>query len=74
MLATPGHILALLLRLEPSITGVISLWGPNPMKPDGQRRMKELCARLVVERDSAKFTQVVTELNQLLEGKEDRLA
>jgi hypothetical protein len=38
-----------------------------------KERWQQLCERVAVEQDSEKFTQLVDELNTLLEEKERRL-
>jgi hypothetical protein len=43
------------------------------MTPEERHRMFELCAQIAVEKDARKFDEVVMELNDLLEGKKDRL-
>lgn len=43
------------------------------MTPDEVKRMKELCRQIAVEYDQQKFTQLLIELNELLEKKHGRL-
>lgn len=43
------------------------------MSPEERERMHEICAKLQVEQDHIKFTQLMSELNNLLECKEHRL-
>ena len=43
------------------------------MTPEEHERMNELCNRLQVEQDNHTFTELVAELNNLLERKEGRL-
>ena len=43
------------------------------MTPEERDRMHALCARIEIEKDHDKFTRLVQELNDLLEGKENRL-
>ena len=43
------------------------------MTPEERERMNKLCAQIQVEKDHAKFTQLITELNTLFEAKEHRL-
>ena len=43
------------------------------MTPDERERMAILCQRIAVEEDPNKFTELVDELNKLLERKEARL-
>ena len=43
------------------------------MTPEERHRMHALCARIEVEKDHEEFTRLVQELNDLLEGKENRL-
>lgn len=43
------------------------------MTPEERERMYEICSKLQVEQDSNTFTQLMTELNNLLERKEQRL-
>jgi len=41
--------------------------------PEERERMYEICAKLQVEQDHNTFTRLMTELNSLLERKEQRL-
>jgi len=41
--------------------------------PDEKELMNKLCGQIAVERDHQKFTQLVDELDKLLERKEHRL-
>jgi hypothetical protein len=43
------------------------------MSPEERERMNDICTKLQVEQDRGKFTQLMTELNNLLECKEQRL-
>ena len=43
------------------------------MTREERDRMHALCARIEVEKDHEEFTRLVQELNDLLEGKENRL-
>lgn len=43
------------------------------MTPDERDRMYALCAQIAVEKDHHKFTELVKELNELLDAKENRL-
>lgn len=43
------------------------------MTPDEREKMHILCQRIAVEKDHQKFTQLVDQLNELLEQKEARL-
>jgi hypothetical protein len=43
------------------------------MTPEERERMNKLCAAIQVEKDHAKFTELITELNALFEAKEQRL-
>ena len=43
------------------------------MTPEERERMNELCAQMQVEQDRWKFGQLLAELNNLLERKENRL-
>lgn len=43
------------------------------MTPDERERMKILCQQIEVEKDHEKFTKLIAELNDLLEGKAHRL-
>jgi hypothetical protein len=43
------------------------------MTKEEQNRMFELCAQIAVEKNAHKFDELVLELNDLLEGKKDRL-
>jgi hypothetical protein len=43
------------------------------MTPDEREQMFALCAKIADERDPHKFTQLITQLNELLERKERRL-
>jgi hypothetical protein len=40
---------------------------------DEIRRFEELCAKIISEKDDAKFTEAVRELNEIMEAKEGRL-
>jgi hypothetical protein len=44
------------------------------MTPDERERMAILCERIAKEQDHEKFTELVDELNQLLDRKDQRLA
>jgi hypothetical protein len=37
------------------------------MSPDNRDRMNALCAQIMVEKDQRKFTELVEELNELLD-------
>jgi len=43
------------------------------MTPDEREQMAILCQRIAVEQDRNKFTELVDQLNELLEHKERRL-
>jgi hypothetical protein len=43
------------------------------MTPDEREKMHILCQRIAVEKDRQKFTELVDQLNELLEQKEARL-
>jgi hypothetical protein len=43
------------------------------MKPDERERMYQLCQLIEVEKDHARFLELIRELNELLERKEHRL-
>lgn len=43
------------------------------MTPDAREKMQILCQRIATEQNREKFTQLVEELNALLERKEARL-
>ena len=43
------------------------------MTPDEVERMKALCQRIAIEKDQDKFSQLIAELNELLERKDKRL-
>jgi hypothetical protein len=43
------------------------------MSPEERERMHEICDQLQVEQDHTKFTQLMSELNNLLARKEHRL-
>ena len=43
------------------------------MTPDERERMAILCQKIAVEQNRVKFTELVDELNKLLEQKEARL-
>jgi len=43
------------------------------MTPEERERMNSLCKQIQSEKDREKFTQLVIELNNLLERKESRL-
>jgi hypothetical protein len=43
------------------------------MTPEERERMNELCRQIQIEKDPAKFSALVEELNKLLEEKEERL-
>jgi hypothetical protein len=43
------------------------------MSHDIDARIKEVCSRIVTEQDSHIFLELVTELNQLLAFKEEKL-
>jgi hypothetical protein len=40
---------------------------------DEREKMKRLCERIAIEQDDASFIELVQELNNLLEKKEERL-
>jgi hypothetical protein len=40
---------------------------------DEVERMKALCQQIIIEKDQAKFSQILVELNELLEQKNKRL-
>lgn len=44
-----------------------------PVTPDERERMAILCERIATEQDRQKFTQLVDELNELLDRKDERL-
>ena len=46
---------------------------PCTMRPEERERMYELCALIEKERDHHKFLQLINELNDLLERKEQTL-
>jgi hypothetical protein len=43
------------------------------MTPDEQQRMNSLCQQITTEQDSKRFDQLVEALNDLLDGKANRL-
>jgi hypothetical protein len=43
------------------------------MTPDERERMYELCGLIETEKDHSRFLQLIRELNDLLERKEQRL-
>jgi hypothetical protein len=43
------------------------------MTREETRRFEELCAKLISEKDDAKFSEAVRELNAILDKKEERL-
>ena len=43
------------------------------MTPDEVERMNALCKRIETEKDHNKFSQLIIELNELLERKNNRL-
>jgi hypothetical protein len=43
------------------------------MKPEERERMYQLCALIEKERDHNRFLQLINELNELLERKEQQL-
>ena len=43
------------------------------MRPEERERMYELCALIEMEKDHKKFLQLINELNDLLERKEQSL-
>jgi len=43
------------------------------MTPDEVERMKALCQQIETEKDHDRFTQLIAELNELLERKQHRL-
>jgi hypothetical protein len=43
------------------------------MTPEEQERMKSLCERIAKEQDQKKFLELVQELNDLLDRKNQRL-
>lgn len=43
------------------------------MKPEERERMYELCALIEKEKDHHRFLQLINELNELLERKEQSL-
>jgi hypothetical protein len=42
------------------------------MTPDEVVRMKELCEQIEIEEDHSRFSQLIAELNELLERKNKR--
>jgi len=46
---------------------------PRAMKPEERERMYELCALIEKEKDHHRFLQLINELNDLLERKEQTL-
>jgi len=46
----------------------------DPMTPEEQDQMNKLCARIAVERDPTIFTQLVRQLNDLLEKRQHGLS
>jgi hypothetical protein len=47
--------------------------GVQHMTKDEVRRFEELCAKIISEKDEAKFTEAVRELNSICDMKEGRL-
>jgi hypothetical protein len=43
------------------------------MQGQTKERWEQLCAQAAVERDPAKLLELITEINRLLDGKEQRL-
>ena len=43
------------------------------MAPEERERMYEICAKLQLEQDHKRFTRLMTELNNLIQRKEQRL-
>jgi hypothetical protein len=46
---------------------------PYPMQPEERDRMYELCALIEKEKDHVRFQQLINELNELLERREQQL-
>jgi len=46
---------------------------PCRMKPEERERMYELCALIEKEKDHIRFQQLINELNELLERREQQL-
>ena len=44
------------------------------MKPEERERMYKLCAEIATEKDHHRFLQLINELNELLERKQNSLA
>lgn len=61
-------------RLEPTGRSAIGPGkGPVETKPENERdRLRELAARIATEQDHDKFTELVKEMNQLLDEKLQR--
>jgi hypothetical protein len=64
--------------VENSHVAIVEEKGPSgatlvSMSPEERVRMNDICTRLQVEQDHNKFTQLMSELNNLLERKEHRL-
>ena len=51
---------------------VCPVWG-GFVTPEEWELMQTLCKQIAVEKDSARFSKLVQELNKLLEKKEHRL-
>jgi hypothetical protein len=43
------------------------------MNPDERERVNKICTQVQVEQDRQRFTELITELNRILERKEQRL-
>jgi hypothetical protein len=43
------------------------------MSPEERERVHKICAQVQVEQDRQRFTELITELNRILERKEQRL-
>src|SRR4051812_21584516 len=48
-------------------------WSPVTMTRDEARRLEELCAKIIAEKDDKKFNDAVRELNAICDKKEGRL-
>jgi hypothetical protein len=44
------------------------------MTPDEQEQMNILCQRIALEQDQERFTELIQQLNELLDGKSNRLS
>src|SRR5689334_1853887 len=47
--------------------------GGQAMTKEEAQRVEELCAQIITEKDEAKFSEAVRQLNKLMETKEERL-